>query len=83
MTTQEINSKLQIVNVTGKRFVAISGSYRVGKGYAFYVPELGYLTFKDSPHVPYIPCGGLATLQSILDTGGMVNYDTITFVNEL
>lgn len=89
MTTQQINEKLQIVNIKGKKFkadpkVVQNGYYYYSKNiYAFYVAGLGYLAFQDDPYTPYCPCGGRKALQSIIDAGGMLEYSTITWIQEL
>jgi hypothetical protein len=81
MTTQEINSKLQIVNIKGKRFSSPLGYYEITKGFALYVPELGYLAFQDCPDCPYSP--SRKALKEILEAGGMVHYDTIIWLKEM
>jgi len=84
-TTQEVNSRLTITNVKGKKFDADqfkNGQYMISEGFAFYAPGIGYLAFNDSPFTPYIPCGGRKALEEILTAGGMTDYDTITFILE-
>ena len=81
MNTAEINSKLQIVNIKGKRFRCPEGYYKIAKGYAFHVPELGYLAWKDTPFYPYSP--SKKALQEILDKGGLVNFSLNVWVKEL
>ena len=83
MTTEEINSKLQIVSVKGKRFKCPEGYRQFERSFAFFVPGLGYLAFKDSEYIPYMPIGGRRALESILEAGGMLNYDNILFIQEM
>jgi hypothetical protein len=85
MTISEINSKLKIVNIKGRKFkVDGIGYIEVSKGFAFYVPELGYLKFEcDKTYVPYVPVGGRKACQEILDAGGMVNFEGIEWLREM
>jgi hypothetical protein len=85
MTISEINSKLKIVNVKGRKFKINSISYtEISKGFAFYIPELGYLKFEcDETYVPYVPVGGRKACQEILDAGGMINFDGIEWLREI
>ncbi|AFM42932.1 hypothetical protein Desaci_4069 [Desulfosporosinus acidiphilus SJ4] len=83
MTTKELNSKLQIVHVKGKRFKCPEGYRKIESGFAFFVPGLGYLAFNDSKYIPYMPLGGRKALESILKAGGMLNYDDIIFIREM
>ncbi|WP_434510104.1 hypothetical protein [Desulfitobacterium sp. AusDCA] len=52
MTTDEINSMLRIISVKGKRFECPEGYRQYESGFAFFVPRLGYLAFKDSEYMP-------------------------------
>jgi hypothetical protein len=82
MTTKEINAKLEIVNLEGKKFPAPGGYYET-KGFALRHPELGYFAFKcDSPVVPYSPLGGKKALQLILDAGGFTSFDDCVWLQE-
>lgn len=87
MTTQEINNKLQIVNVKGKRFSCPYGYYEIDKGFAFCVPELGYLAFNTDysnthGYMPYTPLGGRKALKEIVSSGGLINFNNVIWVKE-
>lgn len=81
MTTATINAKLQIVNLKGKKFKAVLGHYEP-TGFALYNPELGYFAFEGND-CPYSPVGGKKALQSILDSGGFLDFDTSVWLKEL
>lgn len=49
-------------------------------GAVLYHPTLGYVAFKNDNGLPYVPNGGAKTLQSVLDSGGFLNFDGMTFV---
>ncbi|AFM40470.1 hypothetical protein Desaci_1453 [Desulfosporosinus acidiphilus SJ4] len=83
MTTEELNAKLQIVSMKGKRFKCPGGYCEFDRGFAFFVPGLGYLAFTDSKEIPYMPQGGREALESILEAGGMLDYETIIFIQEM
>ena len=85
MNKYDINKNLKIVNVKGKRFEVPGVGYtEINKGFAFYVPELGYLKFEcDEDNVPYIPCGGKKALEEIIKAGGFTSFDEMEWVQEL
>lgn len=61
---------------------------RVVTGWALYEAGKGWIAFSNDRDqfgilVPYIPCGGKKTLQSILDAGGFVSFDGMEYVTEL
>ncbi|XEC97035.1 hypothetical protein AB6A23_11120 [Paenibacillus tarimensis] len=78
--TVEINSKLQIVKLSGQRF-KVEGGYSIPKGYAFFHPELGYFAFDGE--LPYRPRGGKQVLQEILDTGGLLDFAGCKWIKEM
>ncbi|PAE87638.1 hypothetical protein [Shouchella clausii] len=55
--------------------------YLVCKGYALYSKEKGYLGFNSE--TPYTPNGGKATLQSIIDAGGLIHYDDVYWIKPI
>lgn len=81
MDIQEINSQLQIVKLDNARFRHQQG-YVVVSGYTFKHPELGYVAFDCDNGKPYIPIGGRLALESILEQGGFVSFDRMSFVQE-
>ena len=76
--TKAINAQLEIVKLNGERF-EVPGGYMKPDGYCFRHPELGFLSFKGDKPIPYIPRGGWDALQSILDDGGLLDFDTIVW----
>lgn len=84
MTTAEINKDLQIVNIKGKKFVCPGGYIEVSKGFAFFVPRLGYLKFEcDQTFIPYVPAGGKKALQEIIKAGGFISFDDMEWLEEM
>jgi hypothetical protein len=84
MTTAEIKNTIQIVNVKGKKFTCPGGYTEISKGFAFFVPRLGYLKFEsDETFIPYIPVGGKKALQEILKAGGFTSFDEMDWLQEL
>jgi hypothetical protein len=80
---KEINSKLEIVRLTGRLiFTSKSNGIRryAPSGFTFYVAGRGYVGFIDRS-VPYFPCGGRYALESILEQGGFNSFDGMHFVN--
>lgn len=84
MTTQEINAELEIVRLKGDvKFKAPLGYYAPA-GYCFKHKKLGYFAFNtDDKNYPYMPCGGLKALQTILDDGGLLNFDNAKWLHEI
>lgn len=87
MTTESLNSKLEIVKLENVKFYNNKNQYVVFTGYSLFVDGLGLLRFKDSCNkqddefkTPYFPAGGLRALKSILKDG-FVDYDTLEFNN--
>lgn len=81
MTTKQINAGLQIVKLGEIKFKAPGGYYKP-TGYALRHPELGYFAFSGED-TPYTPKGGRKALKQILAAGGMLNFDTCTWLQEL
>ena len=81
-TTKQLNSQLQIVRLDGLQFKAPIGVANA-QGWGFYIEGKGYLKFKSDGNsfVPYAPCGGRKALESILEAGGLLNYNGIEFIN--
>lgn len=88
MTTQEINQGLEVKKIDGLKFGNRLGYY-MPTGFAFYHKELGFLSFKsdnkrrNNVSIPYLPQGGEKALQSILDSGGLVDYDGIEWIQAI
>lgn len=80
--TIEINSRLQIVKLGEQKFTAIDGYYKP-QGYAFFHPDLGYLSMQPNEDCPYIPQGGKQALQRILDQGGLVSFDNCKWLQAI
>lgn len=78
MTTAEINSQLEIVRLKDKRF-RIPGGYCIVSGYALRHPELGYVSFNGE--TPYMP--PKSALRAILDAGGFLTYEGMSWVREM
>lgn len=83
----EITKGLQIKKVNGLRF-GNHLAYNEARGYAFYHEDLGYMSFKKDNEskdakVPYIPLGGKRALEYILDTGGLIHYDDIEWLQPI
>lgn len=51
-------------------------------GWGLYIEGKGFLKFKHdtTSYVPYSPCGGRKALESILEAGGLLNYNEIEFI---
>lgn len=81
-TTKQLNAQLQIVRLDGLQFKAPIGLANA-HGWGFYIEGKGYLKFKSdtTSFVPYAPCGGRKALESIMETGGLLNYNSIEFIN--
>ncbi|WP_405169325.1 3-isopropylmalate dehydratase [Paenibacillus sp. FSL H3-0286] len=69
-----INSKLQIIKLSNQKFRLTKNSYIMPSGYALYHPTFGFFGFK-SDKKPYSPVGGKKALQSILNDGGLLDFD--------
>lgn len=80
MTIQEINSKLQIVKLNDQKFPTVDGYFQPS-GYALKHSELGYFSFNTD--YPYSPKGGKKALKSILEAGGMLNFDNCRWLQPL
>jgi len=98
MTTLEINAKLKIVKIEGKKFGTARGYIEMNKGYAFHVEGLGYFAFaadlapinflkramgRPMIDAPYTPMGGKKALQEILDAGGLLDFDNARWLQEM
>lgn len=83
-TTKQLNAQLQIVRLDGLRFKAPIG-VAMAHGWGFYIEGKGYLKFKSDStvFVPYSPVGGRAALESILEAGGLLNYNNIEFIKPI
>ena len=93
MTTAEMNSKLQILELGRFKFseqiLELSRYHYKRKiciykwsGCALFIEGLGFLKFKDSKYI-YSPRGGRKALKDIISQGGMINYDNIEFVQPI
>lgn len=88
MTTQEINSQIKISRIKHAKFSNSIG-YVLVSGYVLEHPKLGYLSFDSDAlnvegeklQLPYQPLGGKKALQSIIDGGGMVHYNGISWIS--
>jgi hypothetical protein len=75
-----INAKLKIVKLGHQTFRGAEGSFKP-TGYALHHEELGYFAFEGD--CPYRPVGGREALQSILDAGGFIDFDTSVWIREI
>lgn len=83
--TQEINSSLVIKSTKGFKFGNNKIQFET-KGLGLYHPVLGFVSFsKDKYGInqPYIPQGGRKALQSVLDKGGLLEYDSVNFAKPI
>jgi hypothetical protein len=81
--TAAINAQLTITKINGLRF-AFPGGYVMESGYSLQHPKLGFLKFTaDQSFVPYCPKGGRKALQSILDAGGLLDFECIEWVKPI
>lgn len=81
--TIALNARLQIVRLDSYEFDTPKGRATV-RGWGFLIPGLGFVKFKhDADAVPYSPIGGKDALQSIIDSGGFIEYDSLEFVNPI
>jgi hypothetical protein len=79
MTAETINANLKVVKL-GTQCFAVPGGYIKPTGYALFNPELGFFAFVGDGDGPYTPVGGKKALQSILDGGGFLNFDTAVWL---
>lgn len=78
--TIALNNRLQIVRLDDIKFPTPNG-YAQQRGWGFYIAGKGFIKFKaDQSFVPYAPCGGKSALQSIIDDGGFLEYDSLEFI---
>jgi hypothetical protein len=71
---------LKIIKLNRRPF-KVPGGYVLCTGYALLEnANDSYIAFKHDDGLPYIPCGGKKALQSILDAGGFVGFDNMTYV---
>lgn len=78
--TIALNERLQIVRLDDLKFPTPNG-YAQKRGWGLYIAGKGFVKFKtDEGFVPYAPIGGRKSLQSILDSGGFIDYDSIEFI---
>lgn len=78
MTTATLNASIEIRNIANVVFRKNSfTTYTYHRGFAFYMPGHGYLGFKTAGQ-PYV-LDRKYVLQSILDAGGWVSLDNMTF----
>ena len=83
--TEEINSSLKIKSTKGFRFGNNKIQFETS-GLSLYHPVLGFVSFSKDKYglnIPYIPQGGRKALKSILESGGLLNYDNVEFVKPL
>lgn len=81
--TIALNKRLQIVRLDDLKFPMPNG-YAQQRGHGFYIAGKGFIKFKcDDTFVPYAPCGGKAALQSIIDDGGFIEYDSLEFIQPI
>ena len=83
--TQEINSSLIIKSTKGFKFGNNKIQFEI-QGFGLYHPVLGFVSFdtdKYGINIPYIPCGGRKALKSILNDGGLINYDSVKFAKPI
>lgn len=86
METKDLNKKLEIKPVGGLKFRINSKMVAVmTEGcYSLFIEGLGYLYFQaDDEPIPYVPRGGKKALQSIIDEGGLLDYNDIRFANPI
>lgn len=81
MTAEQINKALQIVKLKGQTFIVPGGFVRP-TGYALHHPERGFLSFKGDSYSPYTPIGGRKALRSIMDAGGLLNFDDVMWLQK-
>lgn len=79
--TIEINNALQIVKLEGNVKFLSKGinNYYLPYGYCFLHPQKGYFAFKED-ETPYIPAGGRKALESIVQDGGFIDFDTAVWL---
>lgn len=79
--TIALNERLQIVPLDDFTFDTPKGRATV-RGWGFLIPGMGFVKFKhDKDGLPYAPCGGRKSLESIINDGGFISYDDLEFVN--
>jgi hypothetical protein len=76
--TIALNKALIIVKLNGEKFLAELGYYQP-KGFALKHPTLGFVSFDGK--YPYA-LKRKSTQQEILDDGGFVSYEGMSFVKE-
>ncbi len=73
--------KLIITNIKGLKFAGKDGYYMASANTWAFKTEKGF--YSDDSVYPYTPAGGKKALQLILDGGGFLNYDGVTFVQPM
>ncbi|GAF66410.1 ABC transporter ATP-binding protein [Bacillus sp. TS-2] len=75
---------LQIKKINNLKWKTPIADYVTAIGYALYIEGKGYLAFKqDNKEIPYTPIGGKKALQSIIDSGGLLNYKDVIWINPI
>lgn len=89
MQNKQITQGLEIVKLKGIKF-GNSLAYVVPTGFALRHKELGFLSFivdnvnaKYGVKVPYIPTGGKKALASILEAGGLTDYEGVEWIQPI
>lgn len=81
--TIALNAQIQIVNLRHYQFRTPKGICTL-HGWGMMIPGKGFIKFKHEPlPVPYSPIGGRKALQSIVASGGFLEYDSLEFVNSI
>lgn len=81
--TIALNARIQIVNLRNYQFQTPKGICTL-RGWGMMIPGKGFIKFKhDELPVPYSPIGGKKALQSIMESGGFLEYDSLEFVNPI
>lgn len=84
MMVQEINAGLKIVKLKGQKFSGRFGmGYYVPTGECLYHENLGYMAFKNSPFMPYVPNGGRKALVQFMTGGGLRDLEHVIWVKPL
>lgn len=73
----KLNNQLEIKRITGP-LVDENGQAYIKKGYALHIAGKGFLSLTPGEGA-YVPCGGRAALQCIIDDGGLLDYSEVTF----
>lgn len=82
---EDFNKRLQVKSVKGLKFrISDKIVCELHKGYGFYIEGKGFVRFdNDKLPIPYTPAGGRKTVKEVIEQGGFLTYNGMSFVNPI